>query len=208
MSILDRLLEKNAEWAERLKKENPNYFSELARDQHPEVLWIGCSDSRVPANEIIQQHSGDIFVHRNIANLVLHSDMNCQSVLQYAVEVLKVNHIIVCGHYGCGGIKSSLQHKNFGLIDNWLRNIRELYKLHQDELDQIEDENTRINRLSEINVQAQVHNICENPFVQHQWERGRALWVHGWIYDMKNGLLRDLEMTAGRDTPPEEIVRL
>jgi len=194
---LYKLLQKNREWAELIKKNQPGFFDRLAREQHPRFLWIGCSDSRVPAGQITQLGPGEMFVHRNIANLVLHSDINCQSVLQYAVEVLKVEHIIVCGHYGCGGIKAAMGDEKLGLIDNWLRNIREVYDLNRKEIGELESEKDRVNYLAELNVRKQVHNVCQNPFVQQEWADGRDLWVHGWIYDLDTGLLKNLEISSG-----------
>jgi carbonic anhydrase len=195
----DLLLKFNKAWAERMSNQNPKFFHDLAKDQYPNYLWIGCSDSRVPVTLIVEQSPGDIFVHRNIANLVLHSDINCQSVLQYAVQVLHVEHIIICGHYGCGGIKAALSDKKLGLIDNWLRNIKELYKIHSEEINALESETKRINRLSELNVHQQVHHVCENPFVQEHWANHHELWVHGWMYDLETGLLKDLKVTVGQE---------
>ncbi|NBC02823.1 MAG: carbonic anhydrase, partial [Bacteroidetes bacterium] len=166
MDSLQNLLEFNKSWAERVRSENPEFFEDLSKGQHPNYLWIGCSDSRVPETEIVKQHAGDIFVHRNIANLVLHSDMNSQSVLQYAVQVLKVEHVIICGHYGCGGIKAAMGDEKLGLIDNWLRNIKDLYDMNRSDIDTLPTEAEKVNRLSELNVQQQVHHVCENPFVQ------------------------------------------
>lgn len=196
----DLLLNFNKSWANRVKSKEPSFFNELSRDQHPDYLWIGCSDSRVPETMVVKQNPGDIFVHRNIANLVLHSDINCQSVLQYAVEILKVKHIIVCGHYGCGGINAALTHERLGLIDNWLNNIRELAQLHQAELEKAETAHEKANILSELNVMQQVHHVCDNPFVQAEWSSGRKLFVHGWIYDLKTGLIKDLDISADKDT--------
>lgn len=199
MDSLQNLLEFNKSWAERVRSENPEFFEDLSKGQHPNYLWIGCSDSRVPETEIVKQHPGDIFVHRNIANLVLHSDMNSQSVLQYAVQILKVEHVIVCGHYGCGGIKAAMGDEKLGLIDNWLRNIKDLYDMNRSEIEDLPSEAEKVNRLSELNVQQQVHHVCENPFVQKEWADGRELWVHGWIYNMETGLIKDLEVTVGKD---------
>lgn len=193
---LKNLLDENKTWAESVKKTNPSFFKTLSQEQHPKLLWIGCSDSRVPASQVTNLKPGDIFVHRNIANLVLHSDMNCQSVIQYAVEALKVNHIIVCGHHGCGGIKAAMHTADLGLIDNWLRNIKDIYNLHTDEISSIPDESDKVNRLSELNVKAQVRHVAENPFVQKQWDLGRNLSVHGLIYSLKTGLLKDLNISA------------
>jgi len=192
MRRLTHLLERNAKWAARVKKSSPDFFLKLSKQQKPEYLWIGCSDSRVPANEIVGMLPGEIFVHRNIANLVVHTDLNCLSVLQYAVDVLKVKHIIVCGHYGCGGIQAAMQHKEFGLIDNWLRNIKDLYRRHQSKIDALQTERERVNRLCELNVIAQVENVCHATIVQRAWKAGQELAVHGWIYRIENGILRDL----------------
>ncbi len=194
---LSNLFQKNREWAALIKKNQPEFFDRLAKEQNPRFLWIGCADSRVPASQITQLGPGEMFVHRNIANLVLHSDINCQSVLQYAVEVLKVEHIIVCGHYGCGGIKAAMGDQKLGLIDNWLRNIREIYDQNRENIDGINSFDERVNHLVELNVKKQVHNVSQNPFVQQEWADGRELWVHGWIYDMESGLLKDLEITSG-----------
>lgn len=203
MKPLQHLLDLNKSWVEEIKSENPEFFKNLSFEQHPNILWIGCADSRVPETQIVQQHPGDIFVHRNIANLVLHSDMNCQSVLQYAVEVLKVEHVVVCGHYGCGGIQAALENNKLGLIDNWLRNIKELYQFNREEIDSLSTEKEKVNRLSELNVRQQVHHVCENPFVQAEWATGRNLWVHGWMYSLETGLIYDLEITIGRDESEE-----
>ncbi|WP_234567513.1 carbonic anhydrase [Rhodohalobacter sp. 614A] len=198
MKRLQDLLDYNLAWAQEKKSTEPDFFKNLSKQQTPNFLWIGCSDSRVPETQISQQNPGDIFVHRNIANLVLHSDMNLQSVLQYAVEVLKVGHVIVCGHYGCGGIKAALEDQKLGLIDNWLRNIKDLYQLHKEEIDSFEKESERVNRLSELNVEQQVRYVCDNPFVRSEWASGRDLWVHGWVYDLETGLIKDLEVTVGK----------
>lgn len=199
MKRLQGLLDYNIAWAEEKKSTEPDFFKNLSKQQTPNFLWIGCSDSRVPETQISQQNPGDIFVHRNIANLVLHSDMNLQSVLQYAVEVLKVGHVIVCGHYGCGGIKAALEDQKLGLIDNWLRNIKDLYQLHKEEIDSLETEKNKVNRLSELNVKQQVRYVCDNPFVRSEWASGRDLWVHGWVYNLETGLIKDLEVTVGRE---------
>lgn len=203
MSFRDDILKANREWAASIRREDPDFFDRLAAQQNPEILWIGCSDSRVPANQITGMLPGEVFVHRNIANLVLHSDMNCQSVIQFAVEVLQVRHVIVCGHYGCGGVKAALESKDHGLIQNWLRNIKDVYCHHADEVDAITTEQDRINRLCEINVTAQVRNLAHSSTVQNAWAAGRELEVHGWIYDIADGLLKDLEVdVAGADQVP------
>jgi carbonic anhydrase len=190
----NKLLENNKAWALLEKKINPNFFEELANGQNPEYLWIGCSDSRVPANQITGTKPGDMFVHRNIANMVVHTDMNLLSVLSYAVEVLKVKHIIVCGHYGCGGVLAAMGKKQFGLIDNWLRHIKDVYRFHAKELDSIEDLDQRGRRFVELNVMEQVHDLGKTTIVQNAWERNQPLHIHGWVYDLKDGLIQDLNV--------------
>jgi carbonic anhydrase len=192
MRILNDLFEKNKIWAERVKDSDPDFFRKLSKQQNPEYLWIGCSDSRVPANEIVDMLPGEIFVHRNVANIVVHTDLNCLSVIQYAVEVLKVKHIIVCGHYGCGGIKSAMENKEHGLIDNWLQNIKDVYRYHQDKIDSLQNENEKTDLLCELNVIEQVANVCHTTIVQNAWKAGRELTVHGWIYSIEDGILKDL----------------
>ncbi len=196
MDALNTLLENNREWAESIKKEQPGFFEQLSEQHNPEYLWIGCADSRVPANEIVALPPGEVFVHRNIANVVAHTDLNCLSVIQYAVEVLKVKHIIVCGHYGCGGVKAALDGQNHGLIDNWLRHIRDVYRFHADELDTIDDPGKRKDRLCELNVVEQVANVCNTTMVRCAWEAGQELHVHGWIYRIDDGLLKSLNVCA------------
>ena len=191
----DSLLKGNAEWVERRLKDDPEYFKTLAKGQSPEVLWIGCSDSRVPANEVTGTKPGEVFVHRNIANVCVHSDMNMLSVLDYAVNVLKVKHVIVAGHYGCGGVAAAMSHKQFGLIDNWLRNIKDVYRLHSHELDRITDETVKLNRLVELNVVEQVYNLCKTTIVQNAWGVGQNLEVHGWVIDLGTGLVKDLKVS-------------
>jgi carbonic anhydrase len=194
MKKLPELFENNRQWAERMRDQDPNFFKELSEDQNPDYLWIGCADSRVPANQIIDQSPGDVFVHRNIANVVIHSDLNCQSVLQYAVEVLKVKHIIVCGHYGCGGVTAAFENQELGLIDNWLRHIKDIYSQHLEEIKKIGSRDKKIDRLCEINVRAQATNVAHSPFVQKAWKEGQELSVHGWIYNLENGHLNDLDL--------------
>lgn len=194
MRVLKPLFEKNRHWAEKVKQSNPDFFLNLSKQQSPEYLWIGCSDSRVPANEIVDMMPGEIFVHRNIANLVIHTDLNCLSVIQYAVDVLKVKHIIVCGHYGCGGVKAAMDNKEHGLIDNWLRNIKDLYRYNQPQIDSLKDQNEKINLLCELNVIEQVANICHTTIVQSAWRSGQELTVHGWIYSIEDGILKDLDV--------------
>lgn len=189
--MLDNLFRNNQAWSEDIKQKDPEYFQKLARQQTPEFLWIGCADSRVPANEIMGLLPGEVFVHRNVANLVIHTDMNCLSVLQFAVEVLKVKHILVTGHYGCGGIQAALGNGEMGLIDNWLRHIKDIYHHYEDEFEGL-DEKQRGDRLCELNVAEQVSNVCHTTIVQSAWKRGQALSVHGLIFGIGDGILRDL----------------
>ncbi|WP_369602465.1 carbonate dehydratase [Hahella sp. SMD15-11] len=201
-SILS-LLDNNRRWAADIQARNPGFFDRLKQQQTPGYLWIGCADSRVPANEIVGLPPGEVFVHRNVANVVVHSDLNCLSVVQYAVEVLKVRHIIVTGHYGCGGVRAAMSSGQFGMIDNWLRHIKDVYLIHQRELDAIEDEELRADRLCELNVVHQVRNVCYTSIVQNAWQRGQKLAVHGWIYGLADGLLKDLQVTvSGPDQLP------
>ncbi len=187
-----RLLTKNKTWALEKTRVEPDYFDKLSKGQTPEYLWIGCSDSRVPANEITGTNPGEIFVHRNIANMVVHSDMNMLSVLSYAVEVLKVKHIIVCGHYGCGGVLAAMGNKQYGLIDNWLRHIKDVYRLHFDELEAIKDMDERARRLVSLNVIEQVHDLGKTSIVQNAWKKKQDLHLHGWVYDLTDGIIDDL----------------
>jgi carbonic anhydrase len=196
MPGLETLLRQNRSWSEGVRLADPLYFERLAALQTPEYLWIGCSDSRVPANQVLGLAPGEVFVHRNIANVVAHSDFNCLSVLEYAVAVLKVKHIIVGGHYGCGGVKAALTDNHLGLIDNWLRHIRDVRQNHHDELVGIGDDDERLDRLCEFNVMAQVAHVCQTTIVQNAWERGQELSVHGWIYGLRDGLLKDLNVSA------------
>lgn len=184
----------------------PDFFERMADDQKPEFLWIGCSDSRVPAEEITGTEPGELFVHRNIANQVIHTDFNMLSVLQYAVDVLKVKHVIVCGHYGCGGVINALSHKNLGLINKWLRNIKDVYRLHQRELDGISDQNQRWRRLVEVNVEEQVWKLAETSFVQHAWQKEQRPTLHGWVYDLHSGYLKDLVLLTS-ETKINEIYK-
>lgn len=194
MKTLQNLFDNNKKWAEKIKESDPEFFAKLSRQQNPEYLWIGCSDSRVPSNQIVDMMPGEIFVHRNIANVVIHTDLNCLSVIQFAVEVLKVKHIIVCGHYGCGGIKAALGKKSYGLIDTWLRHIKDVYRYHQDRLDAITDENERLNLFCELNVIEQVANVTHTSIVQKAWKAGQELSVHGWIYSIEDGILKNLNV--------------
>lgn len=189
------LLSGNRQWVAEQLKEDPDYFKKLSQGQSPEVLWIGCSDSRVPANQVTGTKPGEVFVHRNIANVCVHSDMNMLSVLDYAVNVLKVKHVIVAGHYGCGGVAAALTNKQFGLIDNWLRHIKDVYRLHAHELDRITDQNAKINRLVELNVIEQSYNLCKTTIIQNAWKEREDLQVHGWIVDINTGLVKDLKVS-------------
>jgi carbonic anhydrase len=190
------LFENNKKWVNEQLKKDPEYFTKLANGQKPEYLWIGCSDSRVPANEITGTNPGEMFVHRNIANMVVHSDMNMLSVLSYAVDVLKVKHIIVCGHYGCGGVLAAMGNQQYGLIDNWLRHIKDVYRIHHKELDMIKDEKARVNRLVQLNVIEQVQDLGKTSIVQNAWEREQPLHIHGWVYDIHDGIIDDLNVTC------------
>lgn len=195
MRLLPELIENNRKWAQTITDENPQFFEKLAKQQAPEFLWIGCSDSRVPANQIIGVAPGEVFVHRNIANVVVHTDFNCLSVIEYAVAILKVKHIIVCGHYGCGGVKAASENHNLGLIDNWLRHIRDVRQKYDDLLMRCDDDTQRVDRLCELNVIEQVSNVCHTSVVQEAWEQEQSLSVHGWIYRIQNGLLQDMDVT-------------
>jgi carbonic anhydrase len=196
MKDLQRLLEQNRVWAEGIKASEPDFFQTLAKQQSPTLLWIGCSDSRVPATQLVGLVPGEMFVHRNVANVVVHTDFNCLSVMQYAVDVLKVEHIIVCGHHGCGGIKAAMDNLQLGLIDNWLRHVQDVMDEHKDELAQIEDESQRLDRLCELNVVEQVMSVARTTIVQSAWQRGQELAIHGWIYGLQDGLLRDLGVSV------------
>lgn len=207
MRVLQHLFDRNRQWAERIRQSDPDFFRNLSRQQTPQYLWIGCSDSRVPATEIVDMRPGEIFVHRNIANLVVHTDINCLSVIQYAVEVLRVKHVIVCGHYGCGGIKAALENREHGLIDHWLRHIKDIYRAHQQEMASLESERDKIDRMCECNVAAQVANICHTPMVQNAWKAGRELAVHGWIYNIEDGILKDLNLCVTRLNEISEVYR-
>ena len=192
MKDLTRLLDQNRAWAENIKASDPNFFPNLAKQQLPKFLWIGCADSRVPSTQLVGVAPGEMFVHRNVANVVDHTDFNCLSVMQYAVDVLKVEHIIVCGHHGCGGVKAAMDNLQLGLIDNWLRHVQDVVHEHEAELAKIEDEEERFARLCELNVIEQVRNVGRTTIVQSAWARGQEVVVHGWIYGLEDGLLRDL----------------
>ena len=204
MGLLDHLFVQNRAWADEIRARDPDFFLTLSRQQSPQYLWIGCSDSRVPANEIVDLLPGEMFVHRNIANVVVHTDLNCLSVIQYAVEVLHVRHIIVCGHYGCGGVLAALRDGRSGLIDNWLRHVQDVRRAHQAELDELETEAARHDRLCELNVIEQVANVSQTTVVRDAWARGQAVAVHGWIYGLRDGLLHDLRINVtGASELPE-----
>jgi carbonic anhydrase len=192
MKELKRLLDQNRAWAENIKANDPEFFPTLAEQQSPRYLWIGCSDSRVPATQLVGMVPGEMFVHRNVANVVDHTDFNCLSVMQYAVDVLKVEHIIVCGHHGCGGVKAAMDNLQLGLIDNWLRHVQDVLHEHEALLANVRDDKERLDRLCELNVIEQVLNVGRTTIVQSAWQRGQAVVVHGWIYGLENGLLRDL----------------
>lgn len=208
MAILKHLFDNNRTWAAEMLATDPQFFQKLVAQQKPEYLWIGCADSRVPANEITGLMPGEVFVHRNIANVVVHTDLNCLSVIQYAVEVLGVKHIIVCGHYGCGGVAAAMQNKEFGLIDNWLRHLKDIYQKHDSVLDPIEDETERADRFCEFNVLEQVYNVCHTTIVQGAWRRGQSLSVHGWIYGVRNGLLKDMNVSIASAQELQSVYRM
>ena len=204
-NIYNDLLKGNKAWVARMEKEDPHFFEGLAKGQNPPVLWIGCADSRVPANEITGTKPGSIFVHRNIANMVVHSDMNMLSVLDYAVNVLKVKHVIVCGHYGCGGVLAAMGNQQFGLIDNWLRHIKDVYRLHRDELDKISDFDKRAKRLVELNVIEQVFDLSKTSIIQNSWQANELPEIHGWVYDISNGIIKDLDVTLRNNSEMHRI---
>ena len=203
-----KILDNNKQWVENKLAISPNYFKNLAEGQNPPLLWIGCSDSRVPANEIIGAEPGEVFVHRNIANMVVHSDMNMLSVLDYAVNALKVKHVIVCGHYGCGGIKAAMGNNSIGIIDNWIRHIKDVYRFHQDELDAIENEKERFNKFVEINVKEQVMNLAKTSIVQNAWKNGQELSLHGWVYGLNDGYVTDLGVNFSCDKDLDDVYQL
>lgn len=194
MKLYNQVFENNRKWVADRRAKDPRFFEKLARDQHPDFLYIGCSDSRIPANEIMGLEPGDVFVHRNIGNLVVNTDINAHAVIQYAVESLHVKHIIVCGHYGCGGVKASLTHRDLGLINKWLREIRDVYRMHKEELNAIRDEKARLDRLVELNVREQCFNVIKSSWVQKSYLTTGYPTVHGWVYDLGNGLLKDLNI--------------
>ncbi|NNT71422.1 carbonate dehydratase [Flavobacterium sp. IMCC34852] len=203
-----KILDNNKKWVETQLAIDADYFKDLSKGQNPPLLWIGCSDSRVPANEIIGAKPGEVFVHRNIANMVIHSDMNMLSVLDYAVNVLKVKHIIVCGHYGCGGVKAAMGNQSIGLIDNWIRHIKDIYRLHEDYLNSFQDEDERFNRFVEINAQEQVFDLAKTSIVQNAWKKGQELTLHGWAYGLNSGYVTDLGVNMTSSDDLDEVYRL
>lgn len=203
-----KILDNNKKWVEDQLAIDVEYFKDLAKGQQPPLLWIGCSDSRVPANEIIGAKPGEVFVHRNIANMVIHSDMNMLSVLDYAVNVLKVKHVIVCGHYGCGGVKAAMGNQSIGLIDNWIRHIKDVYRLHDTYLNSIEDEEERFNKFVEINAQEQVFDLAKTSIVQNAWRNGQELTLHGWTYGLNSGYVTDLGVNMSSNKELDEVYQL
>lgn len=203
-----KILENNKKWVEEKLSQDSNFFKDLAHGQTPPLLWIGCSDSRVPANEITGTKAGEVFVHRNIANMVVHSDMNMLSVLDYAVNVLKVKHVIVCGHYGCGGVKAAMGNSSFGIIDNWIRHIKDIYRLNKEKLVGIENEEERFNKFVELNVKEQVLNLAKTSIVQNAWKEGQKLSLHGWVYGLNSGYVTDLEVNFSKNEDLHELYQL
>lgn len=203
-----QLIENNKKWVESKLELDPDFFNKLAKGQKPPLLWIGCADSRVPANEIIGAQPGEVFVHRNIANMVIHSDMNMLSVLDYAVNALKVKHVIVCGHYGCGGIKAAMTNQSIGIIDNWIRHIKDVYRVHKKELDKIEDQEARFDKFVELNVTEQVFDLAKTSIVQGAWNKGQDLMIHGWVYGVDSGIVKDLGVNFKNDSELDEVYQL
>ena len=207
--LYQKLLDGNKSWVSKKLKQDPSFFTELAKGQKPGVLWIGCSDSRVPANEITGTKSGEIFVHRNIANMVVNADSNMLSVLDFAVNILEVKHIIVCGHYGCGGIQSAMSNKHFSAtFDNWLKNIKDVYRLNHDELEKITDPGKKNRRFTELNIIEQVHNLCKTSIIQSAWKNDKAIHIHGWVYDVSIGLIKDLDVTVRDSSEMNKIYKI
>ncbi len=202
------LLNKNKAWVAETLSKDEKFFDKLSEGQQPPLLWIGCADSRVPANQIIGAEPGEVFVHRNIANLVVHSDMNMLSVLDYAVNVLKVKHVIVCGHYSCGGVQAAMTNNSYGVIDNWIRHIKDVYRFHSEELDSIKDENDRLSRFVELNVVEQVYDLAKTSIIQQAWRNGQKIEVHGWVYSLANGIIKDLDVSFSNDSQLEETYKL
>lgn len=207
-TVYEKLFEGNKKWVKETLEKDPHFFEKLSKGQKPPVLWIGCADSRVPANEITGMRPGEIFVHRNIANMVIHTDMSMLSVLDYAVNILEVTDVVICGHYGCGGIKAAMGNKPLGIVENWLRDIKDVYRLHQRELDAIKDDEMRENRLVELNIIEQVFDLVNISIVQHAWLDGRKLSVHGLVYDIKNGILNDLNVTVNNNSEIPKVYRV
>ena len=203
-----KILDNNKKWVEKQLTLDKEYFKDLSKGQNPPLLWIGCSDSRVPANEIIGAKPGEVFVHRNIANMVVHSDMNMLSVLDYAVNVLKVKHVIVCGHYGCGGVKAAMGNDSIGIIDNWIRHIKDVYRLHEDYLNSFENDEERFNMFVEINVKEQVYDLAKTSIVQGAWRNGQELTLHGWVYGLNSGYVTDLDVNMSNNNELDEVYRL
>ncbi|XLS29048.1 carbonate dehydratase [Flavobacteriaceae bacterium M23B6Z8] len=202
-----KLLDNNKEWVAQQTTKDPNFFKKLAQGQKPPLLWIGCADSRVPANQITGMQPGEVFVHRNIANMVIHTDMNMLSVLDYAVSALQVQHIVVCGHYGCGGVQAAMSNKSLGLINNWVRHIKDVYKMNQNELNAIADEKERFDRLVELNVKEQVHDLAKTSIIQRAWKNGQQLELHGWVYGIGDGIIKDLNVNMSSEDGLEEIFK-
>ena len=207
-ALYANLLENNKRWVAKQLNNNPHYFENLSKGQKPPILWIGCADSRVPANEIIGAQPGEVFVHRNIANMVIHSDMNMLSVLDYAVNVLEVKHVIVCGHYGCGGVLTAMKNVHVGIIDNWIRHIKDVYRLHQQELDAIENEDLRFKRFVELNVIEQVNDLAKTSIVQGAWKKNQKIGIHGWVYGLEDGLIKDLNVTMWDESNLPPVYKL
>jgi len=205
---LTDLFHNNQEWAESVRSDDPDFFETLAAQQNPEYLWIGCSDSRVPANQIVGLLPGEVFVHRNVANMVVHTDFNCLTVLQYAIEILKIKHVIVVGHYGCGGVRAAYENADNGMIDNWLRNIKDVQHIHRERINELQDDEARVDLLCELNVMTQVANVCHTTIAQNAWARNQTLEVPGWIYSLKDGLLKDLGCTVNGAEQIPEVYRI
>lgn len=203
-----KILDNNKDWVEQQLAVDENYFKDLSKGQNPPLLWIGCSDSRVPANEIIGAKPGEVFVHRNIANLVVHTDINMLSVLDYAVNALKVKHVLVCGHYGCGGVKAAMGNQSIGIIDNWIRNIKDVYRVNKEELNAIEDEDKKFNRMVELNVIEQVFNLAKTSIVQNAWNIGQELHLHGWVYGLNSGYVTDLNVNFSNNDDLDTMFKL
>jgi carbonic anhydrase len=207
-SLYQQFLDNNKSWSAKKLIDDPDFFNRLANGQSPPLLWIGCADSRVPANELIGALPGEVFVHRNIANMVIHTDMNMLSVLDFAVNALKVRHIVVCGHYGCGGIHAAMGNKSIGLIDNWIRHIKDVHRFHEEELNSITDQKEKFNRFVELNVKEQVFDLAKTSIVQGAWQSGQEVWIHGWVYDVGTGLIKDLDVNFKDNTQLQAVHQL